>query len=101
VNANRDLVMKNMSRVWEEINLGFRELGPHNTLLIDDCPYKCIGNVPYSYILPHPFDYEVVDTYLLDNLWPYLARLFESPSTIMYISKNPHRQEQFTRQHPN
>ncbi len=93
MNANQNLVLKNMSKVWEEINPRFRELGLHNTLLIDDYPCKCIGNVPYSYILPHPFDCEVVDTYMLDNLWPYLARLSESPSTIRYISKNSHGQK--------
>jgi hypothetical protein len=55
-NLHRKLVLKNMSMVWEKINPTFRQLDQFNTLLVDDCPYKCIGNVPFSYILPHPFD---------------------------------------------
>jgi hypothetical protein len=39
-NLHRKLVLKNMSRVWEEINLTFRQLDQFYTLLIDDCPYK-------------------------------------------------------------
>ncbi len=66
------LVLKNMDRVWREINIGFRELGPTNTLLIENYPYKCLGNVPYSYILPHHFDSQKEDNYLMDTLWPYL-----------------------------
>ncbi len=48
----------------------------HNTLFIDDCPYKCVGNVSFSYILPHPFDNEVDNNnYLLASLWLYLIGL--------------------------
>jgi hypothetical protein len=39
-NLHRKLVLKNMSRVWEEINLTIRQLDQFYTLLIDDCPYK-------------------------------------------------------------
>jgi hypothetical protein len=74
--SNKDwsLVLKNMDRVWKEISLGFRQLGPNNTL-IDDYLYKCMGNVPYSYIMPHPFNNEYNDNYLLEELWPWLACL--------------------------
>jgi hypothetical protein len=50
-----------MERVFQEISLGYRELTYRNTLLIDDYPYKCMGNMPYTYILPHPFNNEVDD----------------------------------------
>ncbi len=59
---------KNMDKAWREINLGFRELGPTNILLKRQLSYKCLGNVPYSYILPHPFDGQKEDNYLMDTL---------------------------------
>jgi hypothetical protein len=74
----------------EGINPRFRELGPLNTLLIDDCPYMCLGNVPYSYILPHPFNSQKVDNYLMDTLWPYLLGLYEAPSCVKYVGFKPH-----------
>jgi hypothetical protein len=54
-----------MNKVFLEINPRFQELSLSNTLLIDDCSYKCVGNVPFSYIIPQPFDPEVEDNYLL------------------------------------
>jgi hypothetical protein len=68
LNVERELVLKNMKRMWDEVSLTFRSLGPHNTLLIDDCLFKCIGNLPFSYILPFPFNSEVEDNYLINNL---------------------------------
>jgi hypothetical protein len=68
LNVNRELVLKNMKRVWEEINPTFRSLGPHNTLLIDDCPFKCIGNMPFSYNLPMSFNSKVEENYLISTL---------------------------------
>jgi len=68
LNVNRELVLKSMKRIWEEISLTFRSLGPHNTLLIDDCPFKCIGNMPFSYILPMFFNLEVEYNYLMSTL---------------------------------
>jgi hypothetical protein len=50
-----------MTTVFEEINPFFRPLFQHNILLIGDCLYKCVGNVPFSYIVPHQFDSEVDD----------------------------------------
>jgi hypothetical protein len=46
----KQFVLKNMKIMWDEVNFTFRSLGPHNTLLIDDCPFKCIGNISFSYI---------------------------------------------------
>jgi hypothetical protein len=80
-NKNWLLVLKNMDMVWKEINPRFRHLGPNN-MLIDDYLYKCMGNVPYSYIMPHPFDSEYKDNYLLEQLWLYLVGLSEAPSTL-------------------
>jgi hypothetical protein len=81
-----------MNKVFSDISLGFRELTLNNTLLIDDYPYKCASNVPYSYILPHPFDLEVGDNYLMGSLWLYLLGLLEAPSTLKYVGCNPHGQ---------
>jgi hypothetical protein len=89
-----------MNKVFLEINPGFQELSPSNTLLIDDCPNKCVGNVPFSHIIPQPFDLEVEDNYLLANLWPYLLGLLKVPSTLKYIGYNPHGQQCITRKHP-
>jgi hypothetical protein len=44
-------------------------------------------NVPYSYILPHPFNREVEDSYLLVNLWVYLVGLSKSPNTLDLLKR--------------
>ncbi len=76
--------------------------GPQNTLLIDDCPYKCIGNVPFSYILPPMYDSKIEDNnYLLGSLWPYLLGLLEAPNILGYVSCNPRGQKRITRQNLN
>ncbi len=80
LNPKNELVLKDMNKVLSNISNGFQELTPNNTLLIDDCPYKCVSNVPYSYILPHPFDPKVGDNYLMGSLWSYLLGLLEAPS---------------------
>jgi hypothetical protein len=92
-----DLVLKNMKTMWEKMSSRFRELGPNNILLIDDCPYKCIGNPPFSYIMPQPYNNLALDNYLLENLWPYLVGLFEAQSTLGYVGLNPHGQQWLTR----
>ncbi len=68
-NLHTKLVLKNMSKVCEEINLTFKQLDEFNTLLIHNCLYKSIGNVPFSYSLLHPFDNQIEDNYLLESLW--------------------------------
>jgi hypothetical protein len=90
LNVNRELVLKNMKRVWEEINLTFNSLGPHNKLLIDDCMFKCIGNMPFLYNLPMSFNLEVENNYLMNTFWPYLKGLSKAPNTIGYMGSNPH-----------
>jgi hypothetical protein len=85
LNLEWDLMLKKLKIMWEEISPRFKELGPNNNLLINDCPYKCIGNPPFSYILPRPFNNMLLDSYLLDSLWPYLLGLFEAPSTLGYV----------------
>lgn len=102
LDPNNELMLKNMTRVWDEISLGFRPLGPQNTLLIDDCPYNCIGNVPFSYILPLMYDSKIEDNnYLLGSLWPYLLGLLEAPNILGYVGCNPRGQKRITRQNPN
>jgi hypothetical protein len=62
--------------------------------------FTSVGNMPYSYILPHPFDPEVEDNYVLGNLWPYLFSLLEAPSILKYIGCNPRGQQQIARKDP-
>jgi hypothetical protein len=62
LNVEKELVLKNVKRVWDEVSLTFKSFGPHNTLLIDDCLFKCIGNMPFLYILPFPFNSEAKKT---------------------------------------
>jgi hypothetical protein len=83
-----------MNIVLFEINLGFQQLTPTNTCLIDDCPYKCVSNAPNSYVLPHLFDLEVEDNYLMGNLWPYSFGLLEVPIILQYLAFNPHGKQQ-------
>jgi hypothetical protein len=90
LNRDQDLVLRNMQKVWDEVSLGFRSLSPHNTLLIDDYPFKCIGNMPSSYILCLPLNSEVVDSYLMNTLWPYLKALSKAPNIIRYVESHPH-----------
>lgn len=67
------------------VNPRFRQLCPSNILLIDDCPYKCIGNPPFSYIPPQSYNNLAPYNYLLENLWPYLIGLFDVRSTLGYV----------------
>jgi hypothetical protein len=77
LNKKQPLVLNNMDRVFQEISPRFKELTYCNALLIDEWPYKCMGNLPYFYILPHLFNSEVDDkNYLLGTLWPLLAWTF-------------------------
>jgi hypothetical protein len=86
--------------MWEEINPRFKQLGPINTLLIDDYAYKCNGNPPFSYILSQPYNILVSDNYLLEILWPYFIGLYEAQSTSGYVGLNPHGQQCLTRLNP-
>jgi hypothetical protein len=91
LNPNKKLVLKNMSRMFNEKSPRFRPLSINNTLLIDDCPFKCIGNVTSSYIIPQPFNSEKNDqNYLLGCLWPYLLGLSKAPTTLGYVGSHLH-----------
>jgi len=68
LNAGREFVLKNMKKVWDEVNPTFRSLGPHIMLLIDHCSFKCIGNMPFSNTLPFLFNSEVENNNLISNL---------------------------------
>jgi hypothetical protein len=61
LNPNRELVLKNMSMVFNEISPRFKPISMNGILLIDDCPFKCVGNTPSSYIIPQPFNSEKDD----------------------------------------
>ncbi len=97
LHLEHDFVLKNMKTMWQEINPRFKQLGPINTLLIDDYTYKCNGNPPFSYILPQPYNHLVSKNYLLENLWPYRISLYEAQSTWRYVGLNPHGQQWLTR----
>ncbi len=56
--------------------------------------------MPYSYILPRPFDPKVGDNYLMGSLWPYLLGLLEAPNIFKYVGCNPHGQQQIPRKNP-
>jgi hypothetical protein len=51
-----------------------------------------MANVPFSYVLPKPFNYDVMhdNNYLIDTLWPYLVGLFEAPNACEYVGSNYH-----------
>jgi hypothetical protein len=67
------------------------------TLFINDFPYKCMGNVPYYYILFEPFNIEVDDkNYLLGTLWPYSFGFSKAPNTLGYVGLHHHGQKQVT-----
>jgi hypothetical protein len=85
LNAKRELVLKNMKRVCDEVSPTFRSLGPHNTLLIDDCSFKCRGNMPFSYILPFLFNSKVENNYLINNLCSYLKGLLKVENIRGYV----------------
>jgi len=56
--------------------------------------------VPYSYILPHPFDPKVGDNYLMGSLCLYLLGLLDAPSILKYVGRNPHGQRHIIRKDP-
>jgi hypothetical protein len=92
LNPRRQLVLKKMSKVFQDISLRFYQLFHKNTLLIDDCPFKCMANAPFSYVLPKPFNNDVMhdNNYLMGTLWPYLVGLFEAPNACEYVGSNHH-----------
>jgi hypothetical protein len=59
----------------------------HTTPCSNNFPCECIRNVQYSYILPHPFNREVEDSYLLVNLWVYLVGLSKSSNTLDLLKR--------------
>eukprot|EP00250_Pteridium_aquilinum_P014183 c21830_g1_i1 orf=173-2959(+) len=76
---------KPLSHVWGY----FRDLGFHNTVLVDDSPYKACMNNPYNCIFPDAFGGCTDDKYLNDVLWPYLERMRMSQNIQAYIANNP------------
>jgi hypothetical protein len=99
LNLRWQLVLKKMSKVFQEISPGFHQVSHKNTLLIDDCPCKCMANVPFSYVLPEPFNSDVMDdnNYLMGTLWPYLVGLSEAPNACEYVGSNHHGQNLITK----
>jgi hypothetical protein len=85
--------------VFDEIGLKYKQLSLRNSLLINDCPYKCMGNPPFSYILSYPFNNEVWSNYILNNLWPYLVGLLGLQVPKGMWGWNPHG-EQLTKLNP-
>jgi len=63
---------------------------PENTLLIDDSPTKSILNPPGNAIFPEPWKGDRNDTFLDDELGPYLKRLVCHPGTVPdFVLSNP------------
>jgi hypothetical protein len=44
-----------------------------------------MGNIPYSYIMPHPFNNEYKDNDILEELLLYLVGLYEVPNILKYV----------------
>lgn len=84
--ANVVADFKPLSRVW-----GYFKpyLGFHNTILVDDSPYKACMNSPYNCIFPDAFEGYTDDKYLNDVLWPYLEKMRMSHNIQAYIANNP------------
>jgi hypothetical protein len=59
-------------------------------VLINDYPFKYVGDMLVSYILPLPFDSKIEGNYLMNTLWPYWKGLLETPNTLGYVGTNPH-----------
>jgi hypothetical protein len=72
-----------MEREWDEVSPTFRS--PHNMLLLNDCPFRYIGNMPFLYILPFLFNFEIENNYSINNLWPYLKGLLKAVNTRRYV----------------
>jgi len=51
-----------------------------------------MANVPCSYVLPKPFNSDVMDdhNYLMGTLWPYLVGLSKAPNTCEFVGSNHH-----------
>lgn len=59
----KELRLKTLARLWERPELsaaGGRPYGPHNTLLLDDSPYKTIANPPHTSV--HPAEWSATNT---------------------------------------
>ena len=83
---------KPMSLVWKK----FPHLGSHNTILVDDSPYKACMNNPHNCIFPDAFDGCMEDTFLTDVLWPYLESMRMSYDIQSFISNNRLGQQPIT-----
>jgi hypothetical protein len=90
LNPRQQLMLKKKNTVFQEISLGFCQLSHKNTLLIDDCLFKCMAIVPFSYVLHEPFNNDVMNdnNYLMVTLWHYLIGLSKAPNTCEYVGSN-------------
>lgn len=81
---------KPLSYVWQIFG---PYLGPHNTVLVDDSPYKACMNDPYNCIFPDAYDGCSDDNFLVDVLWPYLEKMRMAQKLQAYIANNPFGQK--------
>lgn len=75
------------------------DLNNHNTILVDDSPYKACMNNPFNCIFPETFDGYNDDNYLNDVLWTYLERLKMTSDVQTYIKQNHIGQRQVHENH--
>jgi len=57
-NKSKELRLKVLARLWARPELG-AGFGPHNTLLLDDSPYKTIANPPHTAV--HPAEWQAAN----------------------------------------
>ncbi len=63
---------------------------PDNTLLVDDSPAKSILNPPGNAIFPDPWKSDRSDTFLENQLGPYIRRLASHPGSVPdFVRSNP------------
>jgi hypothetical protein len=58
-----------------------------------------MANVPFSYVLPEPFNSDIMDdnNYLMGTLWPDLVGLSEAPDACEYVGSNHRGQNLITK----
>ncbi|BAS99740.1 Os07g0109300, partial [Oryza sativa Japonica Group] len=103
-NKNKPLVLKELKKLWnkEDPDLPWEqeEFSPSNTLLVDDSPYKALGNPPHTAIFPHPYSYLNKKD---DSLGPggdlrvYLENLATADDVQRYVQEHPFGQPSITK----
>ncbi|XP_015695065.1 uncharacterized protein LOC102713103 isoform X2 [Oryza brachyantha] len=105
-NKDKPLVLKELKKLWnkEDPDLPWEqgEFSPSNTLLVDDSPYKALGNPSHTAIFPHPYRYlDKKDNSLAPggDLRVYLENLAAAADVQSYVREHPFGQPSITKSH--